>query len=301
MTLSIIAISYNTKELLLQCLQAVEQTVVAVDYEIIVVDNASRDGSAEMVHTLFPRAHLLANNHNVGFAAANIRASRGEFLLLLNSDAVLLPGAVDSMLACMREEPRVGVVGGKLLNPDGSFQHSFANFPTVWSEVLLLTRLYRLVLPATYPSYPERRSMERRAVDWVSGALLMARREAVDGVGLLDEAFFMYTEEVDWCYRMRADGWQVLYLPEAGAVHRAAGSEHAQADGKRAQLYHSKWLFLRKHRGRVSAWVFRSLVLLVSSLNLFLWMLRALVKRGDARRNARRRARSYRNVVAQQW
>jgi GT2 family glycosyltransferase len=294
--LSIIIVSYNTRDLLAQCMDSIETTVQRVDYEVLVVDNGSVDGSPEMVESRYPTARLIRNRDNRGFAAANnqaIHISNGRFVLLLNSDAVLLPGAVESMLRFMEHEPRAGIAGGQLLNPDGSFQSSFMDFPSLLGEVLLLTKLSRLVYPSTFPSYPPEFSQERRAVDWVSGAFLMARREAIDSVGPLDEEYFMYTEETDWCFRMHKAGWLVFYLPEARACHWIGQSSRKVPERRRSQVYRSKWLFMRKHRGRLIAAAFRAAVRVASVMKLVMWSLAALSPRTTQRQRARGHVHSY--------
>ncbi len=291
---SIAVVSYNTRELLADCLRSIQDTAAGVSHEIIVVDNASSDGSAEMVSRDFPNARLIRNQENLGFARANNQAisiSRGRLVLLLNSDAVLVTGTVPSMVSFMDAHPEAGIVGGQLINPDGSFQGSYADFPGFLGEVLLLTKLAWAIYPQTYPSYPAAQSRQERAVDWVFGACLMARREAVEAVGLLDGEYFMYTEETDWCFRMRQAGWLVYYLPNARVVHWSGQSASKVPERKRSQLYRSKWLFMRKHRGPVTATAFRFAVLIVSSLKLMVWALSCLspdaVRRGRALQNVR--------------
>jgi N-acetylglucosaminyl-diphospho-decaprenol L-rhamnosyltransferase len=294
MDVSVIVISYNTRDLLARCLEAVAATMAAPRHEVIVVDNASRDGSAAMVAERFPNIRLLRNEHNRGFAAANNQAisiARGRHVLLLNSDAFLLPGAVERMVQAMEADASVGAVCSRLLNPDGSFQGSFADFPTLRGELLLLAGLARLVCHPAYPSYPEAASQHPRAVDWVSGACMLVRRAAIEAVGLLDEEYFMYTEEVDWCYRLHLAGWRVRYEPAARVIHWSGQSAGAAPERKRAQVYRSKWLFMRKHRGAPTAAVFRACVrLLTLSKILVTWPWIAApdpARRGRARQQLR--------------
>jgi hypothetical protein len=246
-----------------------------------------------MVARDFPEAGLIRNAENLGFAAATnqaIRISRGRYILLLNSDALLLPGTVRRMVSFMNDHPKAAIVGGQLLNPDGSFQGSYADFPDLFGELLLITKLAHAVYPRTYPSHPAAESQRERAVDWVFGACLMARRDAVEAVGLLDEEYFMYTEEADWCYRMRQSGRLVHYLPSASVIHWGGQSARKVPERKRSELYRSKWLFMRKHRGRVTASAFRVAVLILSSLKLMGWALTCLSP------DAARRGRGLQNV-----
>ena len=301
MDLSIAIVSWNTRDLLRRCLESVYGTIAGPEFEVIVVDNGSTDGSPEMVRSEYPRATLLANDTNVGFARASnqaIRASSGRHVLLLNSDAVLLGRAAELMVRFLDAHPEVGAVGGMLLNPDGSFQSSYADFPGLLGEALLLTGLSHWLLPATYPSYPKARSREARRVDWVGGALLAVRRRTLDAVGPLDEGYFMYTEEVDWCYRMKQHGWAVCYLPEARATHWSGASSSRVPERRRAQLYRSKCRFLRKHRGWSQATAYGLLVRAVSAVKLLAWLSTGLSPDPARRDRARQQVASYRFLLA---
>jgi GT2 family glycosyltransferase len=294
--LSIIIVNWNTRDLLQRCIESVYQTAADIEFEVLVVDNHSLDGSAEMVASTFPQVELIRNNENVGFARANnqaIRVSRGRFVLLLNSDAALLPATARSMLDVFEQEPRVGVVGAQLLNPDGTFQGSYADFPSLPGELLLASRVASIVYGPSYPSYPVHRSQRDRLVDWVSGACLMVRREAMAGVGLLDEDYFMYTEETDWCYRMKQSGWLVYYCAGARVLHWASQSSKRVPERRRGMVYRSKWLFMRKHRGPLAAALFRYALWTVSLLKLGMWQLRGLLG-GDL---ADQHVQSYRVVL----
>ncbi len=296
MDLSILLVSYNTRALLEVALRSISQTVRGCTFEVIVVDNASSDGSVEMVAHQFPQARLIANDDNRGFAAANNQAMQvasGRYFLLLNSDAAVHPDAVEQMVQYLDNHPEVGVVGGQLRNLDGTFQSSYADFPTLPGELLLAAKLAGLFFWPGYPSYPEERSQSERYVDWVSGAFLMARRAAVRAVGPLDETYFMYTEETDWCFRMRKGGWLVAYLPSARAVHLGGQSARRVPALRRYQIYRSKWLFFSKHRSSLEAAVFRFAILAVSYLKLFAWLLRTLEPRPAIRAWARLQVRSY--------
>jgi len=299
--LSIIVVSYNTRELLCDCLTSIAETVGDLACETIVVDNASIDGSAPMVRRYFPGVRLIRSPENRGFAAANnlgIAVSRGRHVLLLNSDAVLMPGTARAMVDFLDAHPGAGMVGARLLNPDGSFQYSYADFPSLTGELLLLTRLAPMVYTPTYPSYPLERSVQERSVDWVSGACLMARRATIDAIGPLDESYFMYTEETDWCYRARRGGWSVHYLPEATVVHWVGQSAAAAPARRRRQVYRSKRLFLRKHAGWGAAATFALAVRAVSALKLGAVALMALVAPdGDRRARARHAMHSYALVL----
>lgn len=278
--LTIVVVSWNTRELLRGCLASALEATGRMDGEVVVVDNGSSDGTVEMVLSDFPTVRLVENRENRGFAAANNQAivgSASRYVLLLNSDAVLLPGSAESMVSYLDSHPAVGAVGAQLLNPDGTFQWSYADFPSLVGELLLSAGVARWVLSRAYPSHPPQRSLDAKAVDWVSGACLMVRSAAVDQVGLLDEDYFMYSEETDWCYRLWRGGWPVHYLPTAKAVHWSGRSASKAPEAKRAQLYRSKWLFFAKHRGKRTAKLYLLALRVISGLKLVAWAAIGLV------------------------
>jgi N-acetylglucosaminyl-diphospho-decaprenol L-rhamnosyltransferase len=250
--LSIIIVNWNTRDLVVGCLQSIYDTTSGLEFEVIVVDNASCDGSLGMLRRRFPKVRLVENPENVGFAWANnqaIAVSQGCYVLLLNSDAVATPGAIQSLVSLADEKPRAGIVGAQLLNPDGSFQASHTPFPTLWQEFLILTGLGRLVRGRWYPSRGPGEDQGPQIVDYVEGACMLARRRAVEEVGGLDEGYFMYAEEVDWCYAMNQAGWQVWYQPAAKVIHLGGGSSQNRRPQREADLYRSRVRFFRKHHG----------------------------------------------------
>ncbi len=300
MDLSIVVVSWNTRELLRRCLASVDLENPELATEVLVVDNGSVDGSPEMVERDFPAVRLIRNPDNRGFAAANnqaIAASAGRYVLLLNSDAVLLPNTAAILARYLDESPTVGMVGGQLLNLDGSFQASFNDFPSLRQELLLMTGLSRWFLSPTYPSYPVEKSRARRLVDWVGGACLMVRRATVDAIGGLDESYFMYSEEVDWCVRARRAGWSVAYVPEAKTYHGSGASAQRVPERRRAQIYRSKWLYFRKHRGPVTAETFGLLVRGVTLAKLAGWFVLGLSDGAKRREASKRQVASYRYLL----
>ena len=260
--LSIVIVSWNVRDLLRRCLYSIPDTGYSVlgtgCVEVIVVDNASTDGSVEMVQAKFPGVRLIANADNRGFPAANnqgIAIAQGRHVFLLNPDTEVVDDALAAMVSFADAHPDVGVVGPQLLNPDGSVQSSRRRFPT------LLTALFESTWLA--PHAPRRllaryRVLDRpdeatQDVDWVDGAALMARREAIQQVGPLDEGFFMYSEELDWCRRFREAGWRVVYLPEARIVHHRGKSSEQVAAASHIHFQTSKVRYFHKYHGRVVA------------------------------------------------
>jgi N-acetylglucosaminyl-diphospho-decaprenol L-rhamnosyltransferase len=260
--LSIVIVNWNTCDLLAQCLSSIEQHPPPDACEVWVVDNASADGSAYMVRERFPGVHLIENRRNVGFAAANnqaIRRSQGRYVLLLNSDTEVQPGALPALVAFMDAQPRAGAAGARLLNADGTLQPSCHPMLTPGREFWRLLFLERLWPRATYPMHRWDRETPR-PVEVIKGACLLLRREALDRVGPLDEGYFMYTEEVDFCYRLAQAGWQLWWVPRAEVIHHEAQSSRQAAARMYLQLYRSKVQFYRKFGGRRRAEQFKWLL-----------------------------------------
>lgn len=248
--LSIIIVNWNTKGLLLRCLKSLKQILQKPGVEVFVVDNGSTDGSKETVRAEFPEVILIDNPSNLGFAMANNQAmslSKGKYILLLNPDTQVKEGAVETLLSFMKAHLEVGVAGAQLLNPDGSKQNSIANFPSLATE-LLNKSLLRWLFPDRFPG-KERGYSTPIEVDSVIGACMMVRRKAIERVGMLDEEYFLFLEETDWCYRMKKGGWKVYHVPQAEVIHFQGKS--AEKDKKRAKIeyYRSRYLFFKKHRG----------------------------------------------------
>lgn len=241
--LSVIIVNWNTRQLLLDCLRSLVTSHLQL--EVFVVDNASSDNSVAAVRANFPDVRVIENVVNRGFAAANNQAisqSRGRYVLLLNSDTVVLTGALERLVAFADAHPTVGVVGAQLLNGDGTLQPSWAAFPSLLSE--LLGKNLRSRRP-----YAKIAGGMAYAVDWVGGAALLTRRAAIEQAGLLDEHYFMYSEETDWCYRIKQCGWEICYLPTASVVHFGGQSSRQASLRMKTELYRSKLRFFEQHYG----------------------------------------------------
>lgn len=254
--LSVSILSYRTPTLLRRCLEAVAAERAALEIEAIVVDNGSADGSAEMVADLFPWVALIRNDRNLGFAAAHnqaLRRARGRNWLVLNSDAAPAPGALRTLVDFLDRNPGVAVAGPKLRYPDGSAQPSRRRFPTVVTLFLESTQLQRYspdnrVLRRYYVA--DRPDDELQDVDWLVGACLCVRAAAAADVGLFDERYFMYSEELDWCRRFRAAGWRVVYVPSAEVVHVEGGSSQHDLAARDRLFQASKLSYAAKWHGR---------------------------------------------------
>ena len=258
--LSIIIVNWNTKERLANCLRSVFATVQALDFEVVVLDNASTDGSANMVRELFPQVRLIEGRENLGFARGNnvaLKHAVGDFVLLLNPDTVVQESAIDRLIAALQACPSLGAVGAQLLNADGSLQQSWEQFPSLWLEWPVIRSLSQRRPTPVQTEYGEPGSL--LDVDWATGACLMIRRQALEQVGALDESYWLYTEETDWCFRARRCGWSVGVVTDAHVVHIQQSASKQRPVDSQIQFYRSRALFLQKNRSSLSArvlWLF---------------------------------------------
>ena len=247
--LSIIIVNWNTRDYLLNCIRSLMRSVGS-SCEVIVVDNASQDGSALEMKRLFPAVRLIENDSNLGFAKAvnqGLRVFSGKHALLLNPDTQVKEETIEKLLIFMEDHPEAGVAGVQLLNSDGTRQNSIANFPSLATE-LFNKRVLRWLFPERFPG-KERTYVEPIEVDSVIGACMMVRRKTMEEVGLLDEDYFLFLEETDWCYRMKKAGWKVYHVPQAEVIHFQGKS--AEQDKKRSKVEYdrSRYLFFRKNKG----------------------------------------------------
>ncbi|MEB3220587.1 MAG: glycosyltransferase family 2 protein [Candidatus Sericytochromatia bacterium] len=259
---SIVIVNWNTRELLRACLESVA-AATRVSHEVWVVDNGSGDGSAALVREGFPGVHLIANADNRGFAAANnqaLRLAQGTYVLLLNSDTVVHPGAIDAMVAFLHARPGVGAAGCRLLNADGTLQPSAHAFYSPLGA-LVENQLVAALWPWRHARTPWLRLFDHsvaRPVGWVCGAALMVRRAALREVGLLDEGFFMYGEEVDWQLRLQRAGWPVWFVPHGTITHLGGGSSRQAVTEMRRQERASRARFVAKHHPPASRWLYHA-------------------------------------------
>lgn len=255
--LSVVVVSWNVEKLLRRCLQTLDQEIADLSkggaknaVEVFVVDNNSADGSVAMAAVEYPQFNLIANNSNLGFAIANNQAmkrSRGKYVLLLNPDTEIIPGALGKLIQFLDGTPEAGVVAPQLLNSDGSIQRSCREFPTFQGMLYELLGLSKMF--PSHPIFGRYKMLEfdhsfAREVDQPEGACLLVRRSVIDAIGMLDEGFFMLFEEVDWCYRIKKAGWQIWFLPEAKVIHHY-GQSIKQVKAK---------MILSSHRGLFRYW-----------------------------------------------
>ena len=273
---SIIVVSYNTRELLWDCLTSVALGCEGLSAEVFVVDNASSDDSAEIVRKEFPEVCLVVNDANLGFAAANnlaLERAAGRYVVLLNPDTQVRRGAMTRLVEFMDARPQAGYCGPRLLNADGSLQESARRFPTVLSSAFSILGLDRRYPHSRHAlnlhSLHEDRQLFR--ADWVSGACLMVRSTAVQEVGLMDAGFFLYFEETDWCRRMASSGWEGWYVPSAEVIHlggQSVGEVYSAAPFSGDHPVHwvrSRRRYIRRYYGLFGLAVEEALLLLLYS------------------------------------
>ncbi len=271
-TLSVIIVSFNTREMTLECLRALARALDGIASETIVVDNASTDGSAAAIREHFPAVKVIESGRNAGFGAANnqgMQAARGAFFLLLNSDAFPKPGAIADLVDYLRANPQVGVAGPRTLNKDGSLQVSCYRFTSplhAWQENLWLSHGY-----TDWPHDAE------REVEFVIGACMAVRREVFAQVGGFDERFFMYSEEADWQRRIWDSGWKVVFVPTACITHLGGASGTAQPGKVPAYFWESLDYYGRKHHGLAGLIAIRAAMVVGCFLRAILWSIAALV------------------------
>lgn len=269
--ISIIIVSYNTKDLLRQCINSIIENTFGIDYEIIVVDNASRDDSIIMLKSEFPNVKLIESGINGGFAYANnigIKESNGRYVFLLNSDTVILKDVIKRLVSFMDEDTSIGLTGPKLLNGDFSHQTSISAFPTLKKEIYHIYKFKNLLKIPIIKKFLVKFAgrigskdveqymknfqeiLEPEDVQVLVGAALLIRREVIDDIGLLDERYFMYYEEIDFCYQAYKKGWRRVYCPYGEIMHLIGQSSEKISDITFYERYRSMILYFRKNYGK---------------------------------------------------
>jgi len=263
---SVVIVSYNTQEILRNCLEALFEHSKGVAMEVFVVDNDSHDGSAAMVKNDFPSVMLITNHENLGFAAANNQAfalARGRYIILLNPDAYIRPLSLEHSIAFMDRTPMCGLCGGKIISPEGRLEPSARRFPSALSKLLTMSGLRGTFAHSPIVNYHEfggfahDKPME---VDWVPGTFTIVRKKMLDEIGYFDERFYIYYEETDLCMRAKKAGWTIYFIPDAEVMHIGGASSKTRKDktfdNKAAQVLifrmRSEWLYYRKNKGLVA-------------------------------------------------
>lgn len=283
---SIIIVNWNTRDILRDCLTSVYSQTRNITYEVIVIDNASSDGSAEMIKGEFPQVVLIENSENKGFGAANnqgMRIAAGRFFLLLNSDTLILEGAIQKTIHYAGVHPEAGVIGCRVVWPDGTLQSTcfrFANLPFILLSSLMFFRMAKpFHIPLLHPErYPNLNYEEEHDVDVVAGCFFLVRQEVIQAVGMFDEDFFMYGEEAEWSFRITKAGWKVRYFPGASIVHLYGASSFQIEDDTRINKQKGTLLFLEKTRGRLYAWLANFVMTFGVLLRMPFWFISDIFK-----------------------
>lgn len=296
MDLSIIIVNWNTRDLLRDCLNTVYQNLGSMKAEVLVVDNASSDGSAEMIRREFPDLDLTETGKNLGFAGGNnvaLRKATGRYVMLLNTDTLVHGTVLRDAVDWLDRNPQVGVIGPKVLNADGTVQPSCSSFPSLTFLTLQALGITRIPSLDRYRMTGWDRSSERR-VDVISGAAMFVRRSAMSEVGLLDEAFFFFGEETDWCHRFSRAGWGVVFVPLPNITHFGGGAVKQLNHRRDVMMTEGTTRLHRKHGGIVAGLACFTVLSFHNISRACLWSLLSLTNR----KGARDRARHFLSVVA---
>jgi GT2 family glycosyltransferase len=287
--LSVIIVTWNCREFAKECLRSIKETV-HINFEIILVDNASSDGTVEEVRLAHPDVRVIANQHNLGFAKANnvgIAASCGNYLALINPDVVVLPNCIDAAVTVLDGDPSIGLLGPMMLDRNGNVQRSGMRLPTLWNVLC-----DALVLHTVFGRSPLFGGQLMRDFDWttrrdievLNGWLWIVRRDTVSQVGQLDEGFFMYGEDVDWCRRIREHGWRVLFEPSTAAIHFGGGSSANAPVRFFLELQRANLRYWRKYFGLFSRSLYRAILVIHHLLRMVAYGALAVVNSSvDAR------------------
>lgn len=287
--ISVVIVNWNTRELLLDCVASLIEQTRASTLEIIVVDNDSRDGSMEALAERFPQVISIRNPDNLGFSKANnqgLRIARGRYLCLVNSDVKALDGVLDKLRAFMEAQPDVGAVAPRTVGGDLKLRKNCREYPSIRNALCQAVFLDQL-----FPSVGAFRGRDLRDYDYattreievLSGCFLMVRRAVIEKVGMLDERFFIYSEDVDWCKRIRAGGWKVVYLPSAEAIHYGGSSSTVERVLFNREMLKANLQYWRKHHGRAATLLFWALQILGATLRAVGWSVLTLIGLGHGR------------------
>jgi len=252
--LAVIIVNYNVKDLLRKCLNSIFDFQKDLSFEVMVIDNHSEDQSTRMLKEKFPQVKLLENNRNLGFSAAcnqGIRKSRGRYILLLNPDTEFTCGGISEMVEFMDSHPQVGICGPRMIDPQAKVLFSCRSFPSYLTAISSGQSIVNRLFPHNPLSrkylLKDQNQSQKREVDWVSGSCLLTKREVFEKIGLLDELFFMYVEDVDFCYRAKNAGFSVYYFPNVEIIHHIGESTKKRKLLMQVEHHRSMYYFYRKH------------------------------------------------------
>ncbi|MCA9890099.1 MAG: glycosyltransferase family 2 protein [Anaerolineae bacterium] len=305
MDVSIIIVSWNVEDLLQDCLDSIKSSGLKLagpdaNAEIIIVDSASHDGTVDIILEKYPEIILLPQDENIGFVKGNnigLGTAKGQYLFLLNPDTEIIGDAIQKMAAYMDENPQVGIVGPRTLNSDGTTQSTRRRFPTKALAFFESTWLQPYAPKSMLANFylEEKDDHATFAVDWVQGSAMMVRREVYDAIGGLDEAYIMYSEELDWCHRAKDAGWNVVYLGSASIVHHGGKSSEQAGSWKHIHFQKSKLRYFEKYHGKLFAGVLRQFLRLNYYWQILIESVKSLL--GHKRTLRQERIQTYRDVL----
>ncbi len=298
MQISIIIVNWNTRELLVDCIESIYASPPEGKFDIWVVDNFSSDGSPAMIRDSYPDVKFIENDENVGFAKANnqaLRKSQGDYVLLLNPDTVVKANAISELIHFLDNNPDAGIAGARLINPDGTLQISAFPFPTLVREFWRMFHLDSVVCLSNYPMTKWNKD-QAREVDTLLGACMLIRREAINQFGLFDEDYFIYSEEVDLCTRLKEAGWRLYWVPGAVVIHYGGISTQQVSEEMFLRLYEGKILYFRKHHSNLSVFVYK-LILIAATITRLVLTPFALVEEPAKRDEYHTLSSNYRRLL----
>lgn len=298
MDVSIVVVAWNVRELLYNCLKSVYEQTKGIEFEVIYVDNASKDGSVEIVKKEFPEVKIIENERNEGFIKASnqgIEISKGRYVLLLNSDTLILDNAIAKMVKFADSHPRSAVVGCKVLTSNKTLQETCFMYPSVLNMLISTTYFYKI--------FPKSRFFGREFITWwdyndareveaICGVCSLVRKEAVEQVGLMDELYFVYGDDPDWCYRFRKNGWQIFFTPDAQIIHFGGDTVKRVSSEFILQLHGSKLIFMKLHKGKLLFPFACLLTALFFFSRIPYWLIKALFHK-DSRTRSISTAKTY--------
>lgn len=298
---SIIVVSYNTRALTLACLASIRDFTSGLTYDVVVVDNASADGSADAIAEACPWATLVRADANLGFSGgvnAGLTASQSEFVILFNSDAYLVDNAFAAMVDFARAHPKAGGVGCRVMNEDRSHQPTAARFPRLWLDFTDHVLRPLRVLPQSWQANCVDATDYREPVDtdWLSGSCALYRRAAIEAAGGIDNDFFLGEEDIDLGFRLKQHGWRVMYMPFSGVVH-LGGRSRALSAASAQYFFGGRYLFYKKHRSYRYARAFRALLLAAYGLRWLMARTRTMMGGGPPARQALARYSQYLQAI----
>lgn len=298
MDVSIIVVAWNVRKLVYDCLTSVYDETRGIEFEVIYVDNASEDGSVEMVRKECPEVRIIENDENEGFIKANnqgIGIATGRYVLLLNSDTIILDNAIAKTVRFANDHTDAAVVGCRVLNADRRLQRNCFMYPSVVNMFLSATYLYK--------AFPRSRFFGRERMTWwdfdqvrevetVCGCYSLVRKEAINEVGVMDPTYFVYGDDPDWCYRFKKNGWRIMFTPGAEIIHLGGQTTKQMSREFKWQLYGSVLIFMRLHRSKVSFRIACFLTSMFLLLRVPYWLCAGLVSK-EKRRSAFHTAVTY--------